>query len=416
MLSKRETGHLCIFLFACLMAMFSFFLSRFLLSVAVILLTANAFSQSDFKERFQSVIKNPLFSAISTIFLIALVSGIWSENKSVWIQSCITKLPLLFFPFVFVMQKGMNKSRWIWLSIAWIALTVFGSLWTMLQYLQSKEDYEAMYQTSYVLPTWAGDSHIRFSMAVVIALLLWLKLEEWNFNRNINIKWAMRGVMAWLMLFLLILSAKTGWVGLVFVILPLGLYYMIKNGYRKIAFALLLLAFALPFIAYKTIPTFRERINYVSYQLINFREKQAAGVYSDHNRLLSIEAGWDIFRSHWLIGVGYGDLKQAMRDWFDANAPQVPVTERFRPLNQWLNAGAASGIPGVVAVSIAVFLPLFKKEWRSNKPALGFVIFVMLIFLYECMLEDQLGVFLFAFFMLWWNSSHQPGMVNSMNA
>jgi hypothetical protein len=317
------------------------------------------------------------------------------------------KLPLLFFPLVFVTQKEMDKKHWVLLSIAWIGLTACGSLWTMLQYLQSKENFETMYRTAYVLPTWAGENHIRFSMAVIVALLLWMKIEEWQFTENLYVKWGMRCIMGWLILFLLILSAKTGWVGLVFVVLPLGLYYLVKNGFRKIAFMLLFLAFALPFIAYKTIPTFRERINYLSYQLINFGEKQAAGVYSDHNRLLSIQAGWDIFRSNWLTGVGYGDLKQAMRDWFDANAPQVPGTERFRPLNQWLNAGAAAGVMGVIVVSIVVFLPFFKQEWRSNTPALAFVIFTALIFTYECMLEDQLGVFLFTYFILWWENSNK---------
>lgn len=416
MLSTRESAHLNIFLFSCLVAMIGFFLSRFLLSLSVIVLIANAFAQNDLKARFQSVLANPLLLAISALFLITLISGIWSDDKSVWLKSCIMKLPLLFFPFVFVGQKGFKRKHWILLSIAWIALCVCGSFWTMFQYLQSKENFEAQYQTAKVLPTWSGDSHIRFSIAVVAALLLWLKLEDSDYLKNGGMKWILRFLMVWMMLFLLILSAKTGWVGLFFVVLPLGLYYLVKNGYRKTALFLMLVVFALPFIAYKSIPTFRERINYVSYQLINFGEKQTAGVYSDHNRLLSIKAGWDIFRDNWLTGVGYGDTKQAMRNWFDVNADQVPVAERFRPLNQWLNAGAASGILGMVIVSIPVFLPFFMQGWRSNKPALAFVIFMMLIFIYECMLEDQLGVFLFAFFMLWWNSSNQPEMVNSMNA
>lgn len=407
MLSEKEKIHLWIFLFACVLAMCGFFLSRFLLSAASIILIGNSFLQENRNERLQTVMLNPLLSGMTALFAIAFVSGIWSENKSAWLQTCIIKLPLLLFPFALVLQKGMNKKHWYMLSLVWMALVVSGSLWTMAQYLQAKESFEMLYKTAKVLPTWAADSHIRFSMAAVIALLLWLKMESENFTLPVWIKWTIRLLMLWLMLFLLILSAKTGWIGLFLVVLPLCLYQLSKGGYRKAALVALLFAIALPFIAYRTMPTLRTRVIYVMYQLKNFEQAKAEGVYSDHNRLLSIRAGHDVFADKWVLGVGYGDLKEATSRWFDEHAPQVPEPERFRPLNQWFHAGAAAGITGIAMVSLAVFLPFFHREWRRNKPALAFALFAALIFLYENLLEDQLGVFFYAFFMMWWNASNK---------
>ncbi len=414
MISTRETAHLYIFLLGCVLAMAGFFFSRALLSIASIVLIVNAFFQGDLKERLQLLVRQHLLIAMVTAFMIALVSGIWSEDKASWLKVCMVKLPILFFPLVFILQKGMTKKFWSILTAVWIGLVLCGSFWSMMYFIQSLGNLEMMYRISKVLPTWAGDSHIRFSMAVVVALLLWLKLEGWNLIEDLRTKWIVRFFMLWLMLFLIILSAKTGWVGLFLVVIPFYLYHVFKAGYRKLVLAMLLFALALPVIAFHTIPTFQARVNYIMYELENIGQKKSEGVYSDHNRMFSMQAGWDIIKENWVAGVGYGDLAKATNDWFDVNASHVPPSERFRPLNQWLNAGAATGIFGIISVSVVAFMPFFLKEWRWNKPALAFAVFMFLIFLYENPMDDQLGVFLFSFFLLWWNYSNKLDAESNM--
>lgn len=403
MLSQREKLHLNIFVSSCLLAMIGFFLSRFLLSISIVMLVINALLQDDLKARFRLISAQPFFWIMAALFFTAFVSGIWSKDKSDWLRACSIKLPLFLLPTVFAMQKGLIERLFIRLSVVWIILSFLGSCWTMLQYMQSKIIYDISYSASKVLPTWAGDSHIRFSIAVIIAILLWLQMEWGKLPSNQLSRWALRIIMIWLMLFLLILSSKTGWIGLFMVILPLCLYHLYRNGYMKSAVALIVLMLTLPLAAYKAIPTLRGRVNYIKYQLEHYDETRFSGVYSDQNRVLSLKAGWDLFLEHWLVGTGYGDLKYEMNRWFEINAPYVPVSERFRPLNQWLSYGAATGIIGMLLVTAILLLPFFNKNWQDYQTALAFAVFMMLLFLYEGMLDDQLGVFLFTFFTLWWN-------------
>lgn len=64
--------------------------------------------------------------------------------------------------------------------------------------------------------------------------------------------------------------------------------------------------------------------------------------------------------------------------------------------------GSGTGIAGVLIFTFAVMLPFFSARWRANKPALFFLLFMNVVFLYESTLEDQRGVFVYTFFTLWW--------------
>ncbi|GIV33805.1 MAG: hypothetical protein KatS3mg031_1340 [Chitinophagales bacterium] len=401
---KRQKAHLYVFIIAVLSSMMGFFFSRTLLSISLGVLIGQAFLQGDLRARLQATWKEPLFYPMALVFFIAAFSGLWSADKVAWMQACFNKVPFLLLPFVFSRQAGLTEKYWAAMSLLWVALVLAGSVFTLVQFTVHYYALENMYQVSKVLPTWAAGSHIRFSMAVVVALLLCLRLEELeSFSRSAKL--LLRLIMMWLMLFLLILSAKTGWVGLFLVVIPALLYHLFHRGHRILVVALLAIALLLPVVSYYVLPTFRERVHYIRYELEHPEQKRAAGVYSDHNRLLSMQAGWDIFLRHPVRGVGYGDMYVATYAWFEAHAPQVPPSERFRPLNQWLNAAAASGIAGLIVVTLAALLPFFLRTWRGSSSAIALAFFMLLVFLYENPLEDQLGVFLYAFFMWWFHYS-----------
>lgn len=401
-LNRAQIHHL-LFYSAIGCMVIGFLCSRALLSIGTIAIIINAFLQGDLKERFRQFSSDKLSIGISCLFLLPFLSGLWSSNKQEWAALMLDKLPLLLLPFAFVEQKGIERKQFVKFKLLWIGAMFAGSVWSVLQYGIQFQYFNKAYQFSQTIPTPAADDHIRFSMGIIIALLFWLKLEEWKAITVNGLKTGIRAVALWLILYLHLLGAKTGLLGLYVVLLPLLFLQLYKAGKQKIMGIALVATLCLPLLAYSVLPTFRQRMNYVLFEAINWNSQVFAGRFSDANRWASIQSGWYLFSNNWLAGVGYGDVKEEAAVWYKRQAPAVAETEQFLPLNQWVMSGSGAGFTAVLIFTIVVLMPFFLPRWKQHKQALAFVLFMNLVFLYESTIDDQLGVFLYCFFILYWN-------------
>lgn len=408
MTTNRSTIHFYVFCTGILFMMVGFLLSRAVLSIGMITVIANGFMQGDFKERVGVFKKNYLLTGITCLFVFPFISGLWSNDQAAWQELMVDMLPLFLLPFAMAIQKGFERKHFHFFALVWSSLLLVGSLWSAAQYFFDQENYEALYRLSKTLPTPAENDHIRFSMAIVIALLIWLKLEEWKSSSSLIIKWSCRIAAAWFVIYLHLLGAKTGLMGLYIVVLPLFIWQLYLTEKKQITTAALAAVLCLPVAAYYSIPTFRIRLQYVMFEQHNWQQEKFAGNFSDVNRLASIRSGWAVFKNNWLAGVGYGDIHEETAKWYAANVPEIHLAQRFLPLNQWMLSGSGAGIAAVLLFTVVVLLPFFSKHWQQNKQALAFVLFMDLVFFYEATINDQFGVFLFCFFILYWNLSIRP--------
>ncbi len=387
--------------------MIGFLFSRAMLSISMFIIIANGLLQGDWKERWHHFLQEKYLVGISCLFILPFISGLWSSDTISWLHAMENKLPLLLMPLALVMQKGFERKQFVFFSLLWIILLFGGTVCSVIQYLQEKELYNQLYRFSKVIPTWADNDHIRFSMGIIISILLWLKLEEWKAIRSSFLIWLMRAVMLWFVLFLHILGAKTGLIGLYLIIVPFILWQLYSTGKKNIALGTLVIACSLPVLAYQLLPTFKTRMHYILYDRDNWKAENFSGDFSDGNRMLSIKSGWEVFQHNWLTGVGYGDIKNETSKWYDVHAPNVAIPERYLPLNQWITSGSGAGIGAVFLFTVIILMPFFLKQWQQNKQAIAFVIFMNIVFLYECTIDDQFGVFIFSFFTLYWHLSNR---------
>ncbi|HLO39185.1 MAG TPA: hypothetical protein VK173_11865, partial [Lacibacter sp.] len=261
--SNRATIHFYLFCTGVLLMMVGFLASRAILSIGMIIVIANGFLQGDWKERVGVFKKDYLLPGITCLFLLPFISGLWSSNQSAWKELMVDMLPLLLLPFAMARQNGFERKHFLLFNLVWISLLFGGSLWSAAHYFIDQENYEALYRLSKTIPTPAANDHIRFSMAIVIALLLWLKLEEGKSISSGLLKWSYRIVAAWFVVYLHLLGAKTGLMGLYLIVLPLFIWQLYHTGRKQLATAALIAVLCLPLIAYYGIPTFRIRIQYV---------------------------------------------------------------------------------------------------------------------------------------------------------
>mgnify|MGYP003891478907 CR=1 FL=1 len=114
-------------------------------------------------------------------------------------------------------------------------------------------------------------------------------------------------IVVFLFVFLHILAVRSGIVILYFNLLVLFVGRTIqKKEYLKML-VIAVLIFTIPVVAYLSIPTFKQKIEY---SILDFKmhQKNKEVAFSDGERFRSYEIGWELFESSPVTGVGVGDI------------------------------------------------------------------------------------------------------------
>jgi hypothetical protein len=122
---------------------------------------------------------------------------------------------------------------------------------------------------------------------------------------------------------------------------------------------------------------------------------------SGHSILERIEYwknAWAIIENHWLIGVGTGDVDDAMQEMYNKRQSPLTPERRLRAHNSYLTYYLTFGISGFLFFlyfQLRFILQQFKwQQWA------GFLFgcIALVTFLFEDTLESQMGITMFAFF------------------
>lgn len=398
---NRIALHLNLFSLGIAASLTGFLYSRMLLSVGMIVLVVNAFLQPGLQQRLQLWWNNRALVLLSTVFLLPLLSGLWSADTDAWWRATQIRIPLLLLPLAMIRQEGFTRQRFLQLSWFWLLVLLSGVLWSMVQYLQNPEVFNKAYLKAKVMATPAGGDYIRFSMALILALLLWLHLE-WRGWLTGKARWLMRLLALVFIIYLHMLGSKTGWLGLYALVFPLALLTLWRKKQKMLLAVVLTAVVAIPWLSYHYVPTIRNRIGYIRYDFDLYSQNAFVKGLSDGYRVLSWKAGWQVFREHWSTGVGFGNIKPQLAAWHRQYNTVVQNDEVFLS-NEWLIMACGAGIAGFLFFSLAVAFLFFSKPWRSSVYALAVLFFFLLTFLYENTLSIQLGAFLYPFAIMWWH-------------
>ncbi len=373
----------------CLVLLFAgLMLSRALVSFASVLIVVPFL----FEKKLTAPQKKDLI-AVGLILLPVVLSGLWSDDKTLWWNSLSVKLPLLTL-LLGLYAVTITDDQWKKISIVYIIIISLGCAWSVSRYLLNTAAIEAAYLKAKVLPTPADADYVRFSWMVVIAILLGIKCFLAENQKRIQLLLLI--LIFCLVIYLHMLAAKTG---LICLYSATGIYvlhiFFVEKKWKK-GLLLIVIFSSLAFIAYNSLPTLRNRVQYVLYDFSLYSKGNTAPGYNDAARWLSIRAGYAITNDHPVTGVGFGDLLPAVEQWHQKNNPGGFDYERFRPACEWLVYSAGSGLLGMLCFSAGVFFLLFRNTTK-NPLSLILGIAGLLPLLTDDTLEGQFGVILLAF-------------------
>lgn len=372
--------------------------SRALLSLSMALFIIAAFNSGPVKEKWDFFRKSPYLWLMSFLFLVPLLSGLWSQNVQQWLIVIQHKAPLLAIPFCCSALTTVDQQSARKLVYLAVITTLFSMAKTTGYYLLHAEEMSLSYLQAKVLPVDMSNDHVRYTwlLVLVFAGLLHIILTK---NKQISIteKKIIIFHLTITVIFLHLLASKTGIIGL-YLVIGLALVYHIRT---RLALWIAVSAVIAPTAAWFLLPTFRNRLKFVWWDFQHYTRGGYAEGLSDTPRILSIQAGKDIVQENLFLGTGFGDLKQATIAWYTQHAPYLKGYEQLLPSNEGLIYAAGSGLTGLLFFLTAIIYPFTMKGYRSSFAWISFHAMAVFGFLYEIGLETQYGIFVYAFLGCW---------------
>ena len=264
--------------------------SEFLMSISIMILALAWLIDGPKSRQFNMFYRNKLAWSSVILFVVPLVSLLWTQNMGAGLHDLRIKLPLLLVPFL-VAPFSINKKQYYILLGLLVGSTFVGSIILYVNYLiHLKGNISNIREASIFI------SHIRFSLIIDICIfiLLYAAIQFRNVYSILCL-----AMSFWLIYFVFFLGSGNGFIGLVVIIVFGLIILMLKKSNRKVGIAAigLLSAFILYTIAL-SITSYASHFiaKEDPYNNVKPKNKKGAGYYSKP-RDFQLENGFYIYRN-----------------------------------------------------------------------------------------------------------------------
>ncbi len=373
-------------------------LSDAAMSIGVIALIGNAVLNWNVGELFRRFLRHKALLGLTGVFLIYLLSGLWSENTDFLLRRLRLTLPFLTMPFGILAIPRFDRRDYFSLLYGFFWIVAIMCLYSLGLYLRDYEQITELYKRGQVMPT--PVMHIRFSLMVAFCVAIgWYLFTErfyWRFPWE---RYLLLAMSAFLAVYLHVLAVRSGLLGLYGLLLFFLLHAIVK--YRKYAIGLAAAAVLAVgvFLAFRYVPTLKNKIGYTRYSVNLFLKRENLEELSDSYRLGSLLAGLELGRQHPWTGVGIGDVRDECDVYFRQHLPAL-AGQGLMPHNQYLFILAVAGLPGMLYFIWISLYPLYYRRSYRNMLAAAFHIIAISSFMVEHTLETHLGLTFYLLFVL----------------
>ncbi len=321
------------------------------------------------------------------------LSLLWTSDMAAGWDVLRLKAMLLIFPLCFLLSDTSYLSR---KHLRGIGYTFLISLCIAFAYLiikaaVSETDSFTAFTNAYFdgQRDYGVYHHAYIALYAVAAIIFvyhelvahWKELRVWNRILLIASVVVMFG-------YVVVVNSRAGMLAMALVFLCCLLHQMfcLRRWWQAPLVALMLAAAGMGVI--KLVPGYQDRIS------STLQKVQEEG--KDGDARLSINhASLHAYLKSPLVGYGVGDYRAKQVEQYDDEGYDYGVKAKFNAHNQYMESLLAAGIPGLLALFFVLLSPIWAL-WRRRSqywfPLSLLIAVVMLNFLFESMLERQMGV------------------------
>ena len=382
----------------CQLIFIGFVCSRALVSIGMVAVLVSSFLYNGFGETLKKYFRQKELLFLSIFFWIVFLSGIYSEDKTSWLNWVRIKLPYIALPIAFASKKRIEEQKFIALLYGFIIILFISVVAVLTNYFLNYENITESFSRGNAIPM--PYSHIRYTLMLVFAFFCsWFLLDRKKFLFSSNEKLFQIFLLVFLFVALHILSVRSSLLALYIGILFLLLRLIVVQKKFVVGLVSLFILTLAPFIAYKFVPSLQNKIGYMSYDYNTFKSGEVRNL-SDGVRIISMQEGLEIAKQNLWLGVGAGDLKTEMNKFYNKHYPQLADSDHKLPHNQLIWTLATTGVVG-----LALFLFAFSFSLLVNANYKHWLLVVLHLILFssfftEATLEEQMGTGFYLIFLL----------------
>ena len=330
----------------------------------------------------------------ASVFIVYLVSLIYSEDINYGFRKIETGASLIVFPLIFslISTRHLNyifeniyKFMWIFITTVLIAnLAFFIKFYTHYNFVDSLQHFPNIIRSD----VFGWNIHpIYLSMHIAIAIIFSLFLIKKGLSvKNMIILLLMDLV---LILFLLIMIKKGPILGLVMIMSLLVLLFKNRN---------LWIFYGAIITVVIGVIIFHPKVNSKFSELLEINKNNHDELTSTNIRMKIYDCAVDITSEAGIFGFGLGDGKNQLVNCYVEKEAFALSDSQYNSHNQYLGFILNIGYLGLILFLLFVGIRVIKAYSHKNYLALAVVLFYCIVMFSENILEREQGVIFFSFF------------------
>jgi len=322
-------------------------------NLAIWLIAIIWFATGDYEAKFKSILANKLSLASIAFYLIHLISLLWTEDYLWGLEILRKMLPFItILPIFLTLTYKENLKYYVgaFLSAIFISVCLSYSVW--LGFIEPFGHATVSNPTPIV-------SHISYNPFLAFAFYLVVNhlLSSATLSQVWRILYTFFSFTICINMF--ITGGRAGQV-MFFVALILLVFQHFRRSQIRASIISLSLVVAISFTAYQTSPIFKERVDSVADNIVNYESNRNTAV---GQRITFLVNSFELFKRSPVIGVGVGDYPSEYEVVSNKNTPEVDLTSQ--PHNMYMLIMSQLGLVGLMSF-FSIFYYQFRIALRSN--------------------------------------------------
>ncbi len=310
--------------------------------------------------------------------LLLMFMGIYQEGLNP--SNLQSLLGILVYPVAGITAIAAEKYSFTkTISQPWIHAALIALLYPLGWFAFHAVEAVELYGKGKTLPVFMDTDHVRFSIFLCSALLFTLLPVSNARYKKIS--------FTILLMAILLLAVRTGWVIAAIIIIGYGLYYLKSKPARNphpvrnilMAIVSLITIFAIT-------PTIQQKIRYSLYDWNTYNTKGYDSTYSDGVRRAMNSVAWKAISEDHANAIGWSAIPSTIQQKF-TQVFKGQTTQYGWPFNQWLFWWMGSGWWGMLLFSLWLFYP----AWYGYQHKNPYLIIWTLAIAFSCLVETTIN-------------------------